>query len=87
MSTLSTIHKFVHDWIIENTASFVQPGIYGAINTDYSTKHWFYVIQFISEAYTLQNYTTIDGQVISAGVLVVKAQYLCLMHENIYWYW
>ena len=36
----------------------------------------FYVIQFISEAYTLQNNTQIYGQVVSAGELVVKEQYL-----------
>ena len=58
-------------------ASLVQSGMYGAINTDDNKKKKIYVIQFISEAYTLQNNTTIDGQVISAGGLVVKAQYLC----------
>ena len=42
-------------------------------------KKGLYVIKFISEAYTLQNNTTIDGKVISAGELVVKAQYLCSM--------
>ena len=48
--------------------------MYGAINTDETTTNGLYVIQLISEAYTLQNNTTIDGQVISAGELVVKAQ-------------
>ena len=47
----------------------------------------FYVIQFISEAYTLQNNKTIDGQVIYPGELFVKAQYLCSMQENTNWYW
>ena len=31
------IHKFVLDRIIENMASLVQPGMYGAINTDNTT--------------------------------------------------
>ena len=31
--------------------------------------------------------TTIDGKVISAGELVVKAQYICSMQENTNWYW
>ena len=35
----------------------------------------------------LHNNAQIDGQVISAGKLVVKAQYLCSMQENINWYW
>ena len=42
---------------------------------DDTTRNGFYVIQFISEAYTLQNNTTIDGQVIYAGKLVAKAKY------------
>ena len=57
-------------------ASLVKPGVYGAINTDDNTSNVLYFIQFLSEAYTLQNNTTIDGQVISAGEVVVKAQYL-----------
>ena len=48
-------------------ASLVQQGMYGAINTYDTAKNEFYVIQFISEAYMLQNNTQIDGQVISAG--------------------
>ena len=60
-------------------ASLVQSGMYGSINTYDTTKNGFYVIQFISEAYMIQNNTTIDGQVISSGELVVKAQYLSSM--------
>ena len=76
------IHKVVLDGISENTASLVQSGIYGAINIYYTTTNGLYVIQFISEAYMIQNNTTIDGQVISASELVVKAQYLCSMQEK-----
>ena len=53
--------------------------MYGDINTDYTTKNGLYVIQFLSYSYTLQNNTTIDRQVISAGELVFKAQYLFSM--------
>ena len=56
--------------------SLVQPGKYGAINTTDTSKNGYYVIKFTLEAYTLQNNTTIDRQMISAGELVVKAQYL-----------
>ena len=62
-------------------ASLVQLVMYGFINTDDNTKNGFYLIQLISEAYMLQNNTTIYGQVISAGELVVKAQYSCSMQE------
>ena len=45
-------------------ASLVQYGNYGAINTAGKTTNEFYVIKLISEAYTLQNNTTIDGYII-----------------------
>ena len=64
------------DVISENMASLVQSGMYGFINTYEKTSNGLYVIQFLSEAYTLQNNTIIDEQVISAGELVVKAQYI-----------
>ena len=57
-------------------ASLVQSGMYGEINTDDTISNGLYVITFFSEAYMLQNNTTIDGKVISASELVVKAQYL-----------
>ena len=57
-------------------ASLVQSGMYGAISTDDNTTNFFHVIQLISEAYTLQNSTQMDGQFISDGELVVKEQYL-----------
>ena len=68
-------------------ASLVQSGMCGAINTDDTTTNGLYVIQFISEAYTLQNNTTIYGQVISAGELAAKSQYICSMQENTNCYW
>ena len=41
--------------------------MHGFINTDETTTNGFYVISFISEAYTLQNNTKIGGKNISAG--------------------
>ena len=70
------IHQVVLDGISENVASLVQSVMYGAINTDDNIANVFYVIQFISDSYTLQNNNTIDGKVISAVELVVKSQYL-----------
>ena len=42
---------------------------------------------FKSEAYTLQDNTTIDGKIITAVELVVKAQYLCSVQVDTNWYW
>ena len=48
-------------------ASLVESGKYGAINTTDTKTNVFYVIMFTLEAYTLQDNTTIDGQIITAG--------------------
>ena len=53
-------------------ASLVQFGMHGTHNTDDITTNGLYVIQFLSDSYTLQNNTTIDGQVISSGKLVLN---------------
>ena len=48
-------------------ASLAESRKYGAINTTDTTTNGFYVIIFTSEAYTLQDNTTIDRQIITAG--------------------
>ena len=63
--------------ISDNVASLVQSDKCGVINTAYTTTDIFYIIKFISEAYTLQNHTQIYGQFIYSGELFIKAQYLC----------
>ena len=57
--------------------SLVESGTYVRINTTDTSTNGFYVIMFTSGAYTLQENTTIDRQIINSGELVVKAQYLC----------
>ena len=42
---------------------------------------------FTSESYTLQDNTTIDGQIITAGGSVDKAQYICSLQVDTNWYW
>ena len=51
---------------------------YFLINTTDTETNGFYVIMFTSEEYTLQDNTTIDGQIITSGKLVVKATTLPL---------
>ena len=60
---------------------------YGAINKNETAPNGFYVIIFTSESYTIHNNTTIDGQLTTAGELVVKSQYLCSMRLDTNWYW
>ena len=68
-------------------ASLVETGTYGAINTTDTSTNGFYVIMFTSGAYILQENTPIDGHIITAGKLVVKAQYICSMQVDTNWYW
>ena len=81
------IRQFFLDGISDHMASLVQYDKYGAINTSDTTTNVYSIIKFISEAYTLQNNTKIDGQIITAGELVVKSQYLCSVQDSANWYW
>ena len=68
------IYQVVLDGISDNMDSLVQYGKYCAINKTDTTTNQFYVIMFTSEAYKLQDNTTIDGKITTSGELVVKAQ-------------
>ena len=85
--TFDEIHQDVLDGISDNMASLVESGKYGAINTTYTSTNGFYVIMFTSGAYTLQDNTKIDGQIITAGELVVNEKYICSMQVDTNWYW
>ena len=63
-------------------APLFKSGIYGVIIINDTTKNGFYVIKLISEAYTIQKNTTIDGQVLSDDELFIKAKYHCSMQES-----
>ena len=85
--TFYEIHQVVLDGISDNMASLVESGKYGSINTTDTSTNGFYVIIFTSGAYTLQENTSIDGKIITAGELVVNAKYLCSMQIDTNWYW
>ena len=48
-------------------ASLVEPVKYGGINKTDTTTNGFYVVMFTSESYTLQDNTTLEGKIITAG--------------------
>ena len=68
-------------------APYVPDSDNDAINTTYTSTNEFYVIMFTPGAYTIQENTTFDGQIINADELVVKAQYICSMQIDTNWYW
>ena len=72
------IHQVVLDGISDNMASLVQSGKYGSMKTTFTSTMVYYIIKFVSEAYNLQEDTTCDKKISSAGELVVKAHYLKL---------
>ena len=45
-------------------ALLLKSGSYGAMDTKIPTKMFYYVINFVSEAYTIQEDTTIDGKIV-----------------------
>ena len=70
------ISKVVLDEISDNMALLVQFGKYGTMNTIYTSLMRYFDINFVSEAYTLQDDTACDRQIISSGELFFKGQYL-----------
>ena len=66
-------------------ASLEQLSKYGATNAVDPTTMGYYVINYLSETYKLQEDQTKYGQVSKSDKLVVKYEYLSLMKKN--WYW
>ena len=81
------VHKLVLDGISNNMASLVQLGKYGSINTADPTTMGYYVIEFLSVPYTLQEDQTTYGQFSKSGELVVKSEYHIILKSKTNWYW
>ena len=81
------MHKAVIDGISENVVSIVQLGKYGAIHAADPTTMGYYVIKYLSEPYTLQEYQTTDGWVSNTCELSAKYEYLSIMESKTNWYW
>ena len=79
--------KVVLYGISDNKSELVKNGNYGAITTADPTTMVYYVVKFLPEPYTLKEDKTVYTQVIKAGELIVKAEYLSNMKTNKKWYW
>ena len=66
------VHQVVIDRIIYNMASLVYTGKYGAINAEDTTTLGYYIVNYVSEPFTLQYDITAYGHVSNAGELVAK---------------
>ena len=58
--------------MVQNTAKNIQFGSIGAIDVYDKHTHGYYMVEFTSLPYTLQENKTIDGQIINASELVAN---------------
>ena len=61
-------------------------GKYGAIDTENSSCHGYYIIKFSSSPYTLQTDLSIYGQLISYGKIVYEGTYFLPININYHYY-
>ena len=57
----------------------VYTGKYGVINKTHPKIMGYWIVNYFSGAFTLQEYITIDGQVIKADELSVRPEYFSIM--------
>ena len=69
-----------------NMYLIIREGKYGAIDTDDSSCHGYYIIKFYSFPYTLQSDLIIDGQVISSSKIVCEGTYFFPISINSRYY-
>ena len=69
-----------------NMYLIIREGKYGAIDTDDSSCHGYYIIKFYSLPYNLQPDLSIDGQVISSGKIVCEGTYFFPININSHYY-
>ena len=81
------MYKVVLYGISDNMASLEQLSEYGATNAVDPNTMGYYVINYLSETYKLQEDQIKYGQVSKSDKLVVKYEYLSLMKSKTHWYW
>ena len=69
-----------------NISLVVMEGKYGAIHTDYSSFHGYFIINFSSYLYTLQADLSIDGQVILSGESFCEGTHFLSININSHYY-
>ena len=69
-----------------NMYLIIREGKYGAIYTDDSSCHGYYIIKFYSLPYNLQPDLSIDGQVISSRKIVCEGNYFFPISINYHYY-
>ena len=73
------INNTIIDVISDNMLSLVQLSIYGYVSTTDPKTTYFYVINFVSDTITSQEYNTTYRQILKSGGLVIRYEYLRMM--------
>ena len=68
------LHQIVINGLLNNALKMIQVVSIGAIDSDYIHSYGYYMVELKSSTYTLQEYKTIDGQVIDSELLVANGK-------------
>ena len=79
------IREVILDGLSSTAGAAVKEGNYGAICT-IDPKAPYYIVKFLSAAYSTQERVNVDGQIIEAGELVADACYLEPIKDKTGWY-
>ena len=52
---------------------------YGAVDAAYTKRMIYYIVEYVSNAFTLHEDTTTDGQISDLGKLLIRAEYISCM--------
>ena len=80
------INQTIFDGNVMNMSFIITEGKYGAIDSDDSSCHGYYIIKFFSSPYTLQADLSIDLQVISSGKILCEGTYFFPINIIYYYY-
>ena len=70
--------KFVLDGFVKNTAQTIKVGSTGAVDSDDKNSYRYYIDEFSSSPYILQENKTIYGRFIESGELVFNGRYFSI---------
>ena len=80
------INLTIFDGNAKNISLIAMARKYGAIDTDDSSCHGYYIIKFYSSPYTLQEYLIIDKKVIYSGEMVCEGTFFFPININYHFY-
>ena len=65
-----SVHKNLQDSLVNNAAQVIQVGSIGDFDAENIHSHGYYMVEFISSLFTLQENKTINGKIFDSSVLL-----------------